>query len=88
MCHDICFSIFQLHDSPSYYVSLYDGNCDQTKEIEKLSGTILDDKKIISSSGRYMFVIFSKSEFFLVSNPGFIAKIHKGNEIINTKDCG
>ena len=30
-----------------------------------------------------MFVIFSKSNFFLVSNPGFTAKIHYGNELHN-----
>ena len=42
-----------------------------------------DDKWVISSSGRHMFVSFSVS--YLVSRPGFIAKIHYGNEINDIK---
>ena len=38
-----------------------------------------DDKWVISSSGHHMFVSFSLDIF--VSNPGFLAKVHYGNEI-------
>ena len=62
-----------------YYVSLYDGICDKTKELEKLTGTMSsDDKWIMSSSGHHMFVSFKAH---VVSHPGFIAKIHYGNQI-------
>ena len=71
-------------DSFKYFVSLYDGTCDQTKELEKLTGTMPnDDKWVISSSGHHMFVSFNV--WIIVSNPGFIAKIHYGNEINNIK---
>ena len=42
-----------------------------------------DDKWVISSSGHHMFVSFSVA--YLVSDPGFFAKIHYGNEINNIK---
>ena len=42
-----------------------------------------DDKWVISSSGHHMFVSFSV--YILVSQPGFTAKIHYGNEINNIK---
>ena len=65
-------------------VSLYDGTCEQTKELEKLTGTMPnDDKWVISSSGHHMFVSFSVDG--LSSRPGFLAKIHYGNEINDTK---
>ena len=60
---------------------MYDGSCDQTKELQKLSGSMSDDNKwIISSSGRYMFVILSNDEFLLPTR--FLAKIHNGNHIL------
>ena len=37
-----------------------------------------DDKWIISSSGRHMFVSFNVVD---EDKPGFLAKIHYGNEI-------
>ena len=42
-----------------------------------------DDKWVISSSGRHMFVSFKVLTF--LSDPGFLAKIHYGNEIKNIK---
>ena len=69
-----------------YFVSLYDGTCDQTKELETLTRTMSDDDKwVISSSGHHMFVSFSVS--FVESRPGFTAKIHYGNEINDIKIC-
>ena len=63
---------------------MYDGSCDQTKELQKLSGSMSDDNKwIISSSGRYMFVILSNAEFLLPTR--FLAKIHNGNHIRKTE---
>ena len=52
----------------------------------ELTGKMLnDDKWVISSSGHHMFVSFNVA--ILVSRPGFIAKIHYGNEINNIKIC-
>ena len=67
-----------------YTLSLYDGICDQTKVLEILSGIMPnDDKWVISSSGNHMFVSFNVAAF--ISFPGFLAKIHYGNEIIDIK---
>ena len=67
-------------------MSLYDGICDQTNNLEKLSGAMPNnDKWVISSSGHHMFVSFSDSDYFLISRPGFTAKIHFGNKIKNFK---
>ena len=69
-----------------YFVSLYDGTCDQTKELKKLTGTMAnDDKWVISSSGHHMFVSFVIPHS--TSVPGFLAKIHYGNEINDIKLC-
>ena len=60
--------------------------CDQTKELQTLDGSMSnDDKWIISSSGRYMFVKFGVQTF--LPSKGFLAKIHFGNdnEIINKR---
>ena len=43
-----------------------------------------DDKWVISSTGRHMFVSFFISNQQL-SKPGFLAQIHYGNEINNMK---
>ena len=65
---------------------MYDGSCDQTKELQKLSGSMSDDNKwIISSSGRYMFVRFAVNTEY--SPTGFLAKIHYGNEILNQNEA-
>ena len=57
--------------------------CDQTKELQTLSGSMPNDVKwIISSSGRYMFVRFAVSNYYDPST-GFLAKIHYGKEILN-----
>ena len=54
--------------------------CDQTKELQTLDGLMSnDDKWIISSSGRHMFVRFSVDDSG--SSTGFFAKIHYGKEI-------
>ena len=66
-------------------MSLFDGTCDQTKELETLSGRMPnDDKWVISSSGHHMFVSFVIGTFN--SWPGFIATIHYGNEINDIKN--
>ena len=68
--------------SNSYdYLTLFDGICDQTKELQILYGSMSnDDKWIIFSSKRYMFVRFAVEKY---SKTGFLAKIHYGNEILN-----
>ena len=43
------------------------------------------NKWVISSSGRHMFVSFKVWTF--LSDPGFLAKIHYGNEINDDKIC-
>ena len=43
-----------------------------------------DDKWVISSSGHHMFVSFDIA--YVVSRPGFIAKIHYGNYINDIKN--
>ena len=40
-------------------------------------------KWVISSSGQHMFVYFTLPKLAHSGKPGFIAKIHYGNEIIN-----
>ena len=61
-----------------YQFLLYDGTCDQTKELKALAGMMPnDDKWVISSSGHNMFVSFNI--WVLTSHPGFTAKIHYGN---------
>ena len=65
-------------------LTLFDGVCDQTKELQTLSGSMSNDVKwIVSSSRRYMFVRFSVDTLY--SSTGFLAKIHYGNEILNQK---
>ena len=63
---------------------LFDGVCDQTKELKTPSGSMSNDFKwIISSSGRHMFLRFAVGTYS--SSTGFFAKIHYGNEILNQK---
>ena len=69
-----------------YTLSLYDGTCDETKELETLTGKMsYNDKWVISGSGHHMFVVFNVD--ILVSDPGFTAKIHYGNKINDIKIC-
>ena len=42
-----------------------------------------DEKWVVSSSGRHMFVSFNVGN--LESRPGFFAKVHYGNEINDIK---
>ena len=64
------------------YVKLFDGVCDQTKELQTLSGSMSNDVKwIISSSRRYMFLRFAVNTH--TSLTGFSAKINYGKEILN-----
>ena len=66
------------------FITLFDGVCDQAKELQTLYGSMSNDVKwIISSSGHYMFVRFALDIF--VSSTGFLAKIHYGNETLNRK---
>ena len=58
---------------------MFDGICDQTKELNTVSGKMPHDEKwVISSSGRHMFVDFVVGN--INSNPGFSASIHFGNK--------
>ena len=67
---------------PTYSVTLYDGICDLSKELEKLTKTMPhDDKWVISSSGSHMFIHYLVQN--VVSRPGFHAQIHYGNDINN-----
>ena len=66
------------------FLALFDGVCDQTKELQTLYGSMTNDVKwIVSSSRRYMFVRFTVDIFY--PSTGFLAKIHYGNEILNQK---
>ena len=81
-CHlEIKMYLFNvLRSIYSFFVALFDGVCDQTKELQILSGSMSDDNKwIISSSGRYMFVRFAVQSWGI--NIGFNAKIHYGKGI-------
>ena len=69
---------------PTYSVTLYDGICDLSKELEKLTKTMPhDDKWVISSSGSHMFIHYLVQNE--VSRPGFHAQIHYGNDINNLR---
>ena len=69
------------------YLSLFDGICDQTRElklssIKTFNGLMPnEDNWVISSSGRHMFVRFSVGIHY--SKPGFTANIHFGIMINN-----
>ena len=78
LCNNICFQIRYA------LVFLYDGTCYETKELDTLTGAMPnDDKWVIYSSGRHMFV--SLWVGFEYSSKGFLAKIHYGNEIKDIK---
>ena len=68
-----------MYDDGYYHLTIYDGVCDSTKEIDTLTGEMKkEDKWVISSSGRHIFVRLSAGSFN--QYPGFFAKIHYGNE--------
>ena len=70
------------YDGAYYFLSMFDGICDQTKELKTVNGKMPNDETwVISSSGRHMFVDFGIDIF--ISGPGFSASIHFGNEINN-----
>ena len=76
------FDHVDLYPMTDYFVSLFDGVCDQTKELQTLYGSMSDDVKwIISSSGRYMFVRFAIDIYG--SATGFLGKIHYGMILLN-----
>ena len=59
---------------------MFDGICDQSRELKTVFGKMPHDEKwVISSSGRHMFLDFVISN--LNSYPGFSADIHFGKEI-------
>ena len=69
-----------MYDNVYYFLSMFDGICDQTKELKTVSGKMDNDETwVISTSGRHMFVDFVVD--VLNSKPGFSANIHFGNEI-------
>ena len=62
------------------YLNFYDGVCDSTKEFAFKKGIMEEDNKwVLSSSGRHMFISFGPD---FNSHPGFSAKIHHGIELI------
>ena len=66
----------------THFVSLFDGVCDQTKELITLTGRVsMQDefKWIFYSSGRYMQVNLNTNDLYgQKSSSGFFAKIHYG----------
>ena len=77
-----------MHDNELNFLSLYDGTCDQTKELVTLSGIMslsTDEKWVMSSSGHHMFVSLTLD--YSNSIPGFTSKIHHGNEINDIKNA-
>ena len=66
-------------DEEYYFLSMFDGICDQTKELKTMSGKMATNETwVISSSGRHMFVDFVAAGIH--SKPGFSASIHFGNK--------
>ena len=66
-------------DDGFQFLSMFDGICDQTRELKTVSGKMPNDETwVISSSGRHMFVDFVIE--VLNSKPGFSASIHFGNK--------
>ena len=64
-----------------YTLILHDGICDSTREIETLTGFMpMNDKWVLSSSGRNMFIRFEIGRFETYT-PGFYTKIHYGIEL-------
>ena len=63
-----------------YSLNLYDGVCDVSNKIDRLSGEMknMEDKWVYSSSGRNMFISFDIGRYG--PNEGFEANIHKGIE--------
>ena len=62
-----------------HFLSMFDGICDQTRELKRMSGKMANDETwVISSSGRHMFVDFVVD--ILNSQLGFSASIHFGNK--------
>ena len=60
---------------------MFDGICDQTRELKTVSGKMPHNEKwVISTSGRHMFVDFVIA--YLISHPGFSANIHFGKLIM------
>ena len=71
-----------MKDNGYYFLSMFDGICDQTRELKTVNGKMSShDTWLISSSGRHMFVDFVIGIYN--SYPGFSATIHFGNEINN-----
>ena len=61
-------------------LTLFNGVCEETKELKTLGGSMSNDVKWIITSGRYMFVRFTNNRQSH-SSKGFLATIHYGNEI-------
>ena len=69
-----------MKDNGYYFLSMFDGICDQTRELKTMSGKMANDETwVISSSGRHMFVDFVID--IINSDQGFSVDIHFGNEI-------
>ena len=70
-----------MYDNGYYFLSMFDGICDQTRELKTVSDKMSNNEKwVISSSGRHMFVdlVIENSNF----PPRFSANIHFGKLIM------
>ena len=66
-------------DEKFYFLSMFDGICDQTKKLKTVSGKMDNDETwVISTSGRHIFIDFVVD--ILHPKPGFSANIHYGTE--------
>ena len=62
---------------------MFDGVCDQTKELHDSISNDVKHVEWIHSSSRHMFLRFAVSTLY--SSTGFLAKIYFGNLILNQK---
>ena len=66
-----------MEDDGYYHLTIFDGVCDSTKEIDTLTGEMnTEDKWVLSSSGQHMYIKFDMG--ILSSYGGFSANIHYG----------
>ena len=69
-----------MSDDGFEFLSIFDGICDQTRELKTISGKMPNSETwVISSTGRHMFIDFVIG--FLEGTQGFLANIHHSNDI-------
>ena len=68
-----------MYDDGYYHLTIFDGVCDSTKEIDTLTGKMnMEDKWVLSNSGRHMNIKFDIG--IVKPYPGFSANIHYGTK--------